>query len=332
MITLATGSGGAASYWLTKEVFLKYLDEFILIKSEDASCIEAKQQIVISTDSYTIDPIFFNGGDIGKLSICGSCNDVCMGGGKPEFINFGFIIEEGFKIKDLEKILESTKKTLKENNLKILSLDTKVIPRLSKNEPFIFINTTALGKKLRHLSIKNIQKNDVIILSSKIGAHGAHIYLKQNNMNLSNDLKSDCASLYPLLEDILQSNLQVKSMRDATRGGLASVLNEWAIDCNLNIEVQEAEILIEDGVKGVCEILGLEPYMLANEGACIIASSKKDSKALLKALNSHPLGADARIIGEVKSNEFNGKVVLNTSFGSKRFLEFPQGELLPRIC
>ena len=334
-IQLAQGSGGIATNELIERVFLKHLGEMFVNQGEDAGVFCPNGEMALSTDSFIITPLTFAGGDIGKLSVCGSSNDVAMMGAKPEFISFGFMIEEGLSIDTLENIIKSIALELKKTDIKILSADTKVLPKGGVDK--IFINTTALGSiKLQNISAKNLQINDKIILSAPIGAHGASIFASREEIGLSGNLQSDCAQLYPMLEPLFERGLQVHAMRDATRGGLSAVLNEWANASNVMIDINEERIPIDDEVKGVCEILGLEAYMLANEGVCVLSVDTKCANEVCEILCAHPLGKKTQIIGEViaysDSKMLNNRVVLNSQWGGKRFMEYPQGELLPRIC
>lgn len=331
-IMLAQGNGGAESNELINKVFRKYLGKFFVSLDEDAGIFESNNiTYASSTDSYIISPIFFPGGDIGKLSICGSSNDVAMMGAKPKYINIGFMIEEGFEIKSLEKILTSMSKELEYTDIKILSADTKIAPYSSMDK--IFINTTAIGEvQKQNISAKNLEVNDDIIISGDIGRHGGVIFCARNEIGLSSSLQSDCKQLYPMLEKIFESEIPIHSLRDATRGGIASVLNEWANASKVDIELDEKSILILKEVSGICEILGLEPYSLANEGLCLFGVSKKYTKEVLEILHSHVDGKNACIIGEVKQSSLKPKVILAHPYGGKRYLDYPQGEILPRIC
>lgn len=335
-VTLAQGNGGVETNDLIEKVFKKHLGEFMLGVGEDAGIFEdferEKKSYCLSTDSYIISPIFFPGGDIGKLSVCGSSNDVTMMGAKPKYLSVGFIIEEGFKIASLEKILVSMASELKEGGLKILSADTKIVPKGACDG--IFINTTAVGEiKKTGISCRNLCKSDAIILSGNIGQHGCVIFCERNEIGLISGLKSDCNALYPMLEAIFASSLPIHALRDATRGGLASVLNEWASASGVRISLEEANIPVKKEVRGVCEILGLEPYSLANEGVCVLAVPVQIAQEVCKILNTHPIGKEAVIIGEVsEKNIVNPSVILRNQWGGKRFLDYPQGELLPRIC
>ncbi|PAF53887.1 hydrogenase expression/formation protein HypE [Helicobacter sp. 13S00482-2] len=332
-ITLAQGNGGMETNELIEKIFKKHLGEFLCADGEDAGkFLSNTKEYCISTDSYVINPIFFPGGDIGKLSICGSSNDVAMMGAKPKYISIGFILEEGFGIEDLERILLSIKKELEHTSLKIISADTKVLP--SGNVDKIFINTTAIGEiKKEGISSKNLKDGDCIILSGNIGRHGSMIFCARSEIDLHSNLQSDCKQLYVILEQIFQSDICIHALRDATRGGLAAVMNEWANASKVNIVLEEKSILISKEVKGVCEILGLEPYILANEGVCVFSVPAIEAHRVCQILNSHPEGGEASIIGRVEGKDISTpKVILKNEWGTKRYLEYPQGEILPRIC
>lgn len=331
-ITLSHGSGGLESNLLLEEIIYEILGEVLVCNGEDAGVFESKMPLAISTDSYVISPIFFPGGDIGKLSVCGSSNDVAMRGAKPMYLTLGFMLEEGFEIESLKKILHSIKQEALVGGLKILSGDTKVVPKGSVDK--IFINTTAVGEiENTEYSVKNLALGDEIIVSGAIGTHGAVIFCQRNEINLQSDLQSDCAQLYPMLKGLKEC--KIHSMRDATRGGLAAVLNEWANAMCVEIEINEPSIPILPEVKGVCEILGLEALSLANEGVCVIAVPQGESQKVLEMLHSHSLGKNACVIGRVSKKVENAKnacVIISNAWGARRYVEYPQGELLPRIC
>ncbi|MDO7253812.1 hydrogenase expression/formation protein HypE [Helicobacter cappadocius] len=332
-ITLAHGNGGVETNEFIQKVFKKYLGDFLCADGEDAGIfINNAKSYCMSTDSYVISPIFFPGGDIGKLSICGSSNDVAMMGAKPKYISIGFIIEEGFEIIELEKILVSIKKELEQTSLQIISADTKVVPK--GNVDKIFINTTAIGEIVKEgISAKNLKEGDCIVLSGDIGRHGSMIFCARSEIDLHSNLQSDCKQLYPMLDKIFQSDISINALRDATRGGLAAVMNEWANASKVNIILEEKSIPISKEVKGVCEILGLEPYVLANEGVCVFSATASDAIKICDILNSSSKGKEATIIGRVEGNNIaTPKVILKNDWGTKRYLEYPQGEILPRIC
>lgn len=332
-IELAHGNGGIESQMLISELFYKHLEGCVISDGEDAGIGEIdKGKCAISTDGYTISPLFFPGGDIGKLSICGSANDVAMMGAKAKYISASFMLEEGLNTQDLEKIIISFSDTLKQSGAKLISADTKVLPKGTLDK--IFITTTAIGEfayPSLNLSAKNIPQEACILVSGEIGNHGAVIYSKREEINLKSNLQSDCALLYPMLEPLFQKNLRIYALRDATRGGIASVLNEWANSSKIGISIYEENLPINQQTRGICELLGFEAYNLANEGMCVLCIHKEDAQIALKLLQSHTLGKNAKIIGAT-TKELPNKVVLQTAYGAKRFLDYPSGELLPRIC
>lgn len=329
-IQLSHGSGGIQSQILITELFYKHLKGSIVGMGEDAGIGEIKNKMAISTDGYTISPLFFPGGDIGKLAVCGSCNDIAMMGAKAKYLTASFMIEEGFLIKDLEKILESFSKCLKESGAKLISGDTKVLPKGALDK--IFITTTAFGEVLYpNLSAFKIPEDTAILLSGDIGDHGAIIYSTREGIDLQSNLQSDCALLYPMLQPLFENDIKIYALRDATRGGIAGVLNEWANASNIGITIEENKLPIKDEVKGICELLGFEAYNLANEGMCVLSIAKEDSKKALEILHKTQNGKNAQMIGYTH-NHHPKSVILQTDYGSKRFLEYPSGELLPRIC
>lgn len=330
-ITLAHGSGGIESQELIQKVFLRHLSPFMQGSGEDAGVARGHMgMFAMSTDSYVITPYRFRGGDIGKLCVCGSSNDVAMMGARPMYMSAGFIIEEGFSTKELESIVVSMARELQCGNLKLLSADTKVVPKGSVDQ--IFVNTTAYGEVIyENLSAYNLKIGDCIIVSDNIGTHGSMVYCERNEIGLVSSLESDCAQLFGMLEMLFGAGVEIHALRDATRGGIASVLNEWAQASDVGIDIQEDQVPILQEVRGVCEILGLEPYVLANEGVCVLSVASKDAQRVLEILHTHPLGRNARIIGEVCAHNPQ-RVILHNPYGTRRYLEYPQGEILPRIC
>ncbi|WP_458699420.1 hydrogenase expression/formation protein HypE [Sulfurospirillum sp. 1307] len=328
-ITLAHGNGGQENNELIEGVFYKHLKNEYLVKSEDA-CIIEDGKLAFTTDSFTISPLFFNGGDIGKLSICGTCNDLAMMGAKPTYVTLAMMIEEGFEFKNLEKIVRSIKKELENNGAKVVAGDTKVVPRGSVDG--LFINTSAVGiVKQQGISASNLEDGDVIVVSRDIGRHGATIYAAREGIDIQSDLKSDCVSLWPMIEALFEAGIKPKEIRDATRGGLAAVLNEWAKASDVCIEIQEDKIPVCDEVNGICELLGFEPSALANEGTFVLVLDKKDVDKTLEILKTFENNKMACEIGKV-GGEHKKKVLLFSQWGTKRFLDMPTGELLPRIC
>jgi hydrogenase expression/formation protein HypE len=326
-IRLAHGNGGQENNELISNIFYKAFENDILAKSEDAAVIE-DGKLVFSTDSFTVDPLFFAGGDIGKLAVCGTCNDLAMMGAKPKYLTVSFIIEEGFEIPKLQTVVDSMKKELKNNDVIIVSGDTKVVPKGSVDK--LFVNTTGIGQVLQSgISSNNISDDDVIIVSGDIGRHGAVIFASREGIELQSNLQSDCKSLYPIVKDLIDNDISITALRDATRGGLSAVLNEWANQSNISIEVQEDKIPVCDEVMGLCEILGFEAASLANEGTFVLAIKKDDANKALEILKKY--NQSASIIGTVNNNQ-QKKVILKSAWGTSRYLESPTGELLPRIC
>ena len=323
-ITLSYGGGGEETNRLINDLFYKYFDNEILTKAEDAAIVKTNEEIAFTTDSFTISPIFFNGGDIGKLSVVGTCNDLAMMGAKPEYLTCGFIIEEGLEFNVLEKIVKSMSDELKKVGAKIVAGDTKVVPAGSVDK--VFINTSGIGKVIKKgISASNLKVGDKIIVSRDIGRHGTVVMA--HRYGVETDLKSDCKLLWEEVKALIDEKINIKAMRDATRGGLSAVLNEWAKLSRVGIEIEEEKVPISDEVIGLCEIFGFEPMDLANEGTFIVAVEDSDAKRaeeILKKFNEN-----ASIIGEVTQDN---RVVLKNPWGSKRVIELPKGELLPRIC
>ena len=326
-IKLAHGNGGIENNELISTVFYKAFENEILEKSEDAAIIE-DGKLAFSTDSFTVSPLVFPGADIGKLAVCGTCNDLAMMGAKPKYLTCSVIIEEGFDVSLLKTIVNSMEKELAVNGAKVVSGDTKVVPKGSVDG--IFINTTGIGEILKSgISSNKISEDDLILVSRDIGAHGATIFASREGIELQSDLKSDCKSLFPIIEKLIKENIQITALRDATRGGIAAVLNEWAKQSNICIEVEEDKIPVNDEVQGLCEILGFEATALANEGTFLLAIKKEEAKKTLELLQTY--NTNASIIGKV-TNLQPTKVILQSPWGTTRFLDMPSGELLPRIC
>ncbi|MEA1956519.1 MAG: hydrogenase expression/formation protein HypE [Campylobacterota bacterium] len=326
-IKLAHGNGGQENNELISTVFYKAFKNEILEKNEDAAVIE-NGKLAFSTDSFTVTPLFFNGADIGKLAVCGTCNDLAMMCAKPKYLTCSVIIEEGFSIDELYAIVDSMKKELEVNGAIVVSGDTKVVPRGSVDK--IFINTTGIGEVLRSgISSNSISEDDIILVSRDIGCHGATIFASREGIELSSELQSDCRSLYPIVKKLIDSGVNISALRDATRGGVSAVLNEWANQSNICIEVQEDSIPICDEVRGFCEILGFDAMSLANEGTFVLAIKKDSVDIALEVLKEFNNNACAM---GIVTTQYRKKVVLNSSWGTQRFLDIPTGELLPRIC
>lgn len=329
-ILLAHGGGGEESRQLIKDMFVKHFSNPILNRLEDAAIFEINSKVAFTTDSFTVSPIFFKGGDIGKLAVAGTVNDLSVMGAKPVYLSCSFIIEEGFEAAELEKIVISMVEEAKKTGLKIVTGDTKVVPKGGVDK--IFINTSGIGVVVYDgLSASNLRQGDWIIVSGTVGDHGACILSAREGIEFDTELESDCKSVWGLVENLINSGIRIKAMRDPTRGGISAVLNEFADSSNVEIEVYQENIPVKPEVMGVCELLGFEPYTLANEGMVVVVVDEADGEKALNVLKSHPLGKDAAIIGRVEKKG-KPRVVLKTSYGSRRILEKPVGELLPRIC
>lgn len=328
-ITLAHGNGGEENNELINKIFYKNFKNEILEKNEDAAVIE-DGTLAFSTDSFTVSPIEFAGADIGKLAVCGTCNDLAMMGAQPKYLTCAVIIEEGFDQRKLEKIVNSMKKELEKNGAVVVSGDTKVVPKGSVDQ--IFINTSGVGEiRQKGISSNNISEDDVIIVSNSIGKHGATIFASREGIELSSGLKSDCASLWPVVKMLIDNDVKITALRDATRGGVAAVLNEWAKQSDVCIEVEEKDVPVCDEVNGICEMLGFDALNLANEGTFVLAVSKEQESKVMELLHNHDLTKESKIIGKV-TQQYKHKVILNSAWGTSRFLDTPTGELLPRIC
>ena len=288
--------------------------------------LNLSDKFAISTDSFTLSPIFLDDEvNIGKLCVCGSVNDVLMVGAEPQFLSLAFIIEEGLSVEKLDKIAQSIKKECDKAGVQVVCGDTKVVPKGKGDE--IYINTTAFGRIIRACETKNIRQGLSVLVSGDIGRHGAAVLVQRNALEAS--VKSDCKCLKDEVMSLLRENVEVVAMRDATRGGLGAVLNEWARQSGLDIVIFEEKITIKDEVKGICELFGYEAYELANEGTFVLCVEKAHEQRALQILQK--FNKNASIIGEVLENR-KSRVILQNAYGAKRFLEAPKGELLPRIC
>lgn len=330
IITLAYGSGGKKTSELIDKILVPAFNNPELSKLGDGAILPSEGKIVFSTDSFVINPYFFPGGDIGKLSVCGTVNDLCMCGGEPKYLSLGFIIEEGFMIEHLEKIVESIKVTAKECGVKVVTGDTKVVER-GKGDG-IYINTSGIGfLKYDGLDEHNITEGDCVIVSGTMGDHGISIMATRNNLIIGDELVSDCTPLHKLSKELIKFKENIRIMRDPTRGGLATTLNEFIEKNNLCIELEEDRIPIRDSVANACEILGLDPLYSANEGKIVAIVSAEKAEEIIKALKEYPEGKEAAIIGKITS-KYPGKVVIKTYLGGTRILSKLTGAQLPRIC
>ncbi len=338
VITLAHGGGGKAMRDLIDEVFIEAFDNASLNTLEDQARFELSDlatygnRLAMTTDSYVIDPIFFPGGDIGKLSICGTVNDLAVGGATPLYLTCAVIIEEGMQVDTLKKIVASMAETAKKAGVQIVTGDTKVVERGSCDK--IFINTAGVGviNESYQLGAQLAQAGDAILVNGFLGDHGAAILDARGDMNLQSAIESDCAPLQGLIKAVLDAAPGTRFIRDATRGGIASVLNEIAQSSKVAIEIDEGKTPLRTEVKGFCEILGLDPLYLANEGKIVVVVPDEEKQAALEAMRAHEFGADAAEIGQVLKGGVAGRVHMQTGFGGKRIVDMLVGEQLPRIC
>ncbi|NFO88443.1 hydrogenase expression/formation protein HypE [Clostridium botulinum] len=333
IITLSHGSGGIETYKLIDEMFYRNFNNDELLQQGDSTVLnEIKGKIATTIDGFVVDPIFFKGGDIGKLSLCGTINDLAVNGACPLYITCSFIIEEGFEFKSLEKIVQSMAKTAKESNVKIVAGDTKVVEKVKGHK--VYISTCGIGyfkEQKKILNVNNIKSGDKIILSGTIGEHGMCIMNERENLNIDSEIKSDCAPLNSLCEIILNTSNNVRIMRDPTRGGIANTLNELSRSSLKSMMIYEEFIPINNDVRSFFELLGMSPLYIANEGKLLCIVDEVDAENVLSAMKNHPLGKDAAIIGEV-IKENKGAVYIKGLLGSTKVLQMSQGELLPRIC
>ena len=331
-ILLAHGGGGQLGHDLVDGVFVRRfgspsprgLDDAAVLEIEPGACL------AFTTDSYVVSPLFFPGGDIGKLAVCGTVNDLAMVGARPLYLSAGFIIEEGFAIADLRRIVDSMALAAAEAGVSVVTGDTKVVDHGSADG--LFINTAGVGVVPAGLSVSgaNAKPGDVIIVSGYLGDHGIAIMSQREGLPFSSPLQSDCAPLNGLVDVMLQAGV-VRSLRDLTRGGLASILNELAVQSNVGLEIHEASIPIRPQVRGACELLGLDPLYVANEGKLVGIVSAESAGTILAAMRAHRFGRDAAIVGRVREAHA-GRVVLSTLLGTTRIIDMLVGEQLPRIC
>lgn len=332
LITLNHGSGGTQTQDLIRNVFAaKFGMKGPMTDSAILNDDEFK--LAFTTDSYVVDPLFFPGGNIGKLAICGTVNDLAVSGAIPLYISASFIIEEGYPLDDLKMIAESMAEEALIAGVRIVTGDTKVVGRGKCDK--LFITTAGVGKlspDREHISSgQKVGAGDKLLINGTLGNHAVAVLGVRNNLNFSSSVVSDCASLSHLIRNLLDECTDVHFMRDLTRGGLAAVLNELAQMTGTGINIKEKSIPVDEPVKGLCEILGFDPLHLANEGKVVFVISDDEHERALKTLRSHPLGKDSAVIGEIVS-ERPGSVLLNTITGGRRILTAPSGVLLPRIC
>lgn len=328
IITLDYGSGGKKTSKLIENMIVPALENPALSALGDGAVVPGNGELVFSTDSFVVNPLFFPGGDIGKLSVCGTVNDIAMCGGEPKYLSLSLIMEEGLPVRDLEKIIASIRAAAAVAGVQIVTGDTKVVEKGRGDG--IYINTAGIGfLKYPGLSPKNLQEGDVILVSGTVGDHGTAVMLSRNGM-MQGDIRSDCAPLNALAEAILSLG-GVRVLRDPTRGGVATTLNEFIEGSGLGIELEEEQIPVLPGVKTACGLLGLDPMYCANEGKLLAAVSPESAGAVLAAMRALPEGENAAVIGRVTAR-YPGKLVMRTRLGGGRILQKLTGAQLPRIC
>ena len=333
-VQLAHGSGGQAMQQLIGDLFMQAFANPWLAEQEDQARLDLAalaaqgDRLAFSTDSYVIDPLFFPGGNIGKLAVCGTANDVAVSGAIPRYLSCGFILEEGLPLPELQRVVASMAATAQQAGIRIATGDTKVVQRGAADK--VFINTAGIGVIPSGLNwaAQNIRVGDAVIVSGTLGDHGATILNLREKLGMSLDVISDCAVLTPLIEP-LRAIHGVRAMRDATRGGVNAILHEFSRAAGVGVEVQESLLPIAPAVRGICELLGLDAINFANEGKLVVVAAPQAAQNVLCALRAHPLGADAALIGTVTEGR---QVRLQGAYGISRLLDLPHAEPLPRIC
>jgi len=330
-ILLAHGSGGKLSHDLVERKIVPFLANPALNKLDDSAIFEASGRLAFTTDSYVVNPIFFPGGDIGKLAICGTVNDLSMNGAKPLYLSLSAIIEEGFSLEELEQIVQSIKTAVEEVEVSIITGDTKVVNQGKADK--LFINTSGIGVIPPGVDISgaNAKAGDKVILSGTIGDHGIAVMSQREGLRFSVPVESDCAPLNRLVAQMLEASPRIHCLRDPTRGGLATTLNELAKQSNVGIVVEEDKIPVKEGVRAACELLGLDPIYVANEGKLVAIVEPGDADKVLAQMKQNNYGGDAAVIGEVIIAHL-GRVIMKTKLGPSRIIDMLSGELLPRIC
>lgn len=330
-ILLAHGSGGKLAHELVEKSFLQAFSNPLLAKLDDSATFDFSGRLAFTTDSYVVNPIFFPGGDIGKLAVCGTVNDLAMAGAVPLYLSLSFIIEEGLPQQDLMQIVRSVKEAAEEAEVQVITGDTKVVDRGTADK--LFINTAGVGMIPEGVDISGskAEPGDKVILSGTIGDHGIAVLSQREGLSFSTKLQSDCAPLNKLVADIIKVSSQIHCLRDPTRGGLATTLNELATQSKVGIKIEEEKIPVREEVYAACEMLGFDPLYVANEGKLVAIVAPEDAEAVLDRMQQNTYGRNAAIIGEVRQ-EHPGRVVMRTRLGASRIVDMLVGDLLPRIC
>ncbi len=331
-ILLGHGSGGRLTSELIRDLFLPAFHNSALARLDDQAMVSVNGcRLAFTTDSFVVNPLFFPGGDIGSLAVHGTVNDLAMGGAQPLFLSAAFIIEEGFSIAELRRVVASFRDAASEAGVEVVTGDTKVVERGSADR--LFINTSGIGLVPAGLSLSANQARpgDLVVLNGPIGDHGMAIMAQRAGLEFESTIRSDSAALHGLVADMLKATSEIRCMRDPTRGGLASALNEIAGQSEVGIELEESAIPIREQVRGACEILGLDPLYVANEGKLVAIIGPGTESQILQAMRGHPLGSEAQVIGTVRG-EHPGLVTMRTLLGTTRIVDMLAGDQLPRIC
>jgi len=322
-ITMQYGNGGRETNQLIKDLFLKYFGNRVLNRLEDAAIVRVKNEIAMTTDSFVVDPLIFNGGDIGALCVCGTANDLTMVGAKPKYLTIGFIISQNLEFDKLEEICKSIAERAEEARVKIVAGDTKVID----GDGGLYINTSGIGFVQKRTSIAGAKDGDVVIVSGNLGDH--HAAILSARMGIDNNIKSDVAPLIGMVKRLWHENVEIHALRDITRGGLGGILNEIAVASNCEIVLNEASIPVSDDVRGLCSTLGLDPLYMGNEGKMALIVPSYEAARALEIMREHEYGKNAFVVGLISEGK---GVVVRTKVGGNRILPQMSGDGLPRIC
>jgi hydrogenase expression/formation protein HypE len=339
-ILLAHGAGGRLSHDLVRDLVLPHFPAPSLARLDDAAVVdpgtgaapgEKRGRLAVTTDSHVVKPLFFNGGDIGRLAVCGTVNDLAMVGARPLYLSAGFVIEEGLELEVLRRVVASMKASAEEAGVEIVAGDTKVVEKGSADQ--LFITTAGVGVVAEEIDISasNARPGDVVLLSGSIGDHGIAVLSEREGLAFKTQLASDVAPLNGLVSAMMGVSHHIHVLRDPTRGGLATSLNEIALQSGVTIGIREADIPVHDGVRAACEMLGYDPLYVANEGKLIAIVAREDADELLEAMRADPQGREASVIGEVTDGD-RARVLLTTGIGGTRIVDMLAGEMLPRIC
>lgn len=326
-ITMAHGSGGKETSDLICAIFARHFANPVLDRMEDSAVVKGAPRLAVTTDSFVVQPVFFPGGDLGKLAVCGTVNDLLMSGAQPRYLTCGWILQEGASLEEVDRIAESMSRTAQEAGVSIVAGDTKVI----EGNGQIFINTAGVGFVPEHCEIGAAQcrAGDKILVSGTLGDH--HAAILSARMGIENEIRSDCAPLLEIVSNLQKEKIRIRAMRDITRGGLATILNEFAKASGLGMELEEDQIPVSEAVKGFCAILGLDPLYMGNEGKMAVVVAEEDAGRALSIMRSSQYGAQAAVVGTVRTDDA-AKAAVRTRVGGIRILPELYGEGLPRIC